>query len=178
LNDYKIVNVPNKTFYIKRDVFYNGDREKVKLLIEKLRDFHNKGYEFSRIEFSMELRKGRALGFIHQNMDRDLRWYLEYLNPYNPDFSLPNLLSFNNDRFRSTNSPTPPPLLSKYGTVPYNPIKDKMNIINTINLADMEEQENQERLNKQNQERLNEQNQREEQIRENDNLIEQNKNND
>jgi hypothetical protein len=142
LNNFKIVTVPNKIFYIKRDVFYNGDREKVKLVIDKLRDFHMKGSIFSSIEFKMEERKGRALSFKNMDMDKDLRWFLQSMNPYNPNFVLPNTYSFYQGHFESSRSPTPSPILSNSATIPYNPIKDRMSILNILNLSALEEQEN------------------------------------
>jgi hypothetical protein len=142
LNNFKIVTVPNKVFYIKRDVFYNGDRDKVKLVIEKLRDFHLKGSRFSSIEFKMEERKGRALSLKNIDMDKDLRWFLQSMNPYNPNFVLPNIFSFYKGHFESSRSPTPSPILSNLATIPYNSIKDRMSIINILNISDLEEQEN------------------------------------
>jgi hypothetical protein len=50
LDKFKIIEVNDKKFYIKRNVFYNGDREKVRTLIEELRNFYNKGHEFTRIQ--------------------------------------------------------------------------------------------------------------------------------
>jgi hypothetical protein len=141
LHNYKVVNVPNKTYYIKRDSFYNGDRETVNLLLKELRNFHFKGYEFSRIEFKMEPRIGRPLGFANKKMDTELRWFLNEHNPYNPDFRLPNLFSFNEVRFGFTRSPSPSPFLSSSSSEPYNPIKDKMDIYRTLNQNDLERQE-------------------------------------
>jgi hypothetical protein len=50
LNEFKIVETKDKKFYIRRNVFYNGDREKVRLLIEELRNFYNKGHAFTCIK--------------------------------------------------------------------------------------------------------------------------------
>jgi hypothetical protein len=170
LNDYKIIRVPDKIFYIKRDVFYNGDRERVKLLIEKLRDFHNKGDEFSRMEGNIEPRRGRALSFSNAELDRDLRWFLNSLNPYNPRHTLPSIITFYKGHFGSTHSPTPEPFSTKSSTTSFNPIIEKMSIKNIINEGEMQKQKE---IQIQGQENVQKKEQEQIQILDNSNFIEQ-----